>query len=374
MHFRVDKTPFLEALQRAFVAVPARSTFVVFLNFKLTLEGNTLEIVAANMDTVVRVSLPVEGLQDGTIIVSAKKLLSSVQKQDDFPLELKVTDYLVRLSSSASSYVGNFTGYDASEFSELPFPAEESSRKFTISGAELQFLEEKTSFACSKDVTRIELNGILCEHTDGWLSMVATDGHRLGYAQIEHIGENWDQGVIITPKTLQLLLRCITPDTQVEVSFDGTYVGFTADGLQVVARLCEGPYPKYRNVIPTEFSREAVLDTGRLIKVVDRVSATANSRTFLVKMEFVGNELSLSSRSQEDGNDSREAIGAEYKGDEGFRLGFNAEYLLGILKMCPSDRIRLKMTSPVGACIIEPIGEGLDFFFLLMPLRLSEDS
>jgi len=28
----------------------------------------------------------------------------------------------------------------------------------------------------------------------------------------------------------------------------------------------------------------------------------------------------------------------------------------------------------VGACVIEPIGEGLDFFFLLMPLRLSEDS
>jgi len=373
MHFRVDKAPFFEALQRTIVAVPSRSTFAVFLNFKLTLEGNRLEIVAANMDSTVRAILTVQGMEDGSIIVPARKLLTTVQKQDDFPIDVKVSDYAVKLSSSASSYVGNFTGFDAAEFSELPMPGEDA-QQFTVSGGELQFLQEKTAFACSKDVTRLELNGIFMERVDGWISMVATDGHRLGYSKIEHVGSEWANGVILTPKTLDFLMKNVTPETQIEVRFDDNFISFATEDVQVVARLLEGPYPKYRNVIPSDFSREALIDTSRLATVVDRVSATANSRTFLVKLEFSSGELLLSSRSQEDGNDSQENIGIEYKGDDGFRLGFNASYLLEILKMCPSDRVRLRMTSAVGACVIEPIGEGLDFFFLLMPLRLSEDS
>jgi DNA polymerase-3 subunit beta len=33
----------------------------------------------------------------------------------------------------------------------------------------------------------------------------------------------------------------------------------------------------------------------------------------------------------------------------------------------------MKMNAPIGACVIEPVGENMGFSFLLMPLRLVED-
>ena len=33
----------------------------------------------------------------------------------------------------------------------------------------------------------------------------------------------------------------------------------------------------------------------------------------------------------------------------------------------------MKMNNPIGACIIEPVGEGLNFSFLLMPTHLTDD-
>ena len=41
--------------------------------------------------------------------------------------------------------------------------------------------------------------------------------------------------------------------------------------------------------------------------------------------------------------------------------------------MCKSEEVVLKMNTPIGACIIEPVGEDMGFSFLLMPLRLVED-
>ena len=33
----------------------------------------------------------------------------------------------------------------------------------------------------------------------------------------------------------------------------------------------------------------------------------------------------------------------------------------------------MKMNNPIGACIIEPVGENLGFSFLLMPTHLNDD-
>lgn len=53
-------------------------------------------------------------------------------------------------------------------------------------------------------------------------------------------------------------------------------------------------------------------------------------------------------------------------------MGFDGRYFSEILGMCKSEEVILKMNSPLGACIIEPVGEDLNYSFLLMPSRLVD--
>ena len=369
MQFTVGKAEFLDVLKKAEGAVPAKSTLQILGNFHVSLEGNTLEVTATSMELSARARLQVTGKGDGAMLVDARTLVGIVSRLDsDLEVEVTATDNQVKLKSG--SYVANLPGFDPSEYPQIDQP--EDGLQISLSSSELLFLEEKSSFACSRDITRIALNGIFVEHQGGRLSMVATDGHRLGCASVENAGSDWPNGVIVPPRALQLLLRCVPADTALDMRIDATHVSIDSEGVQVVARLLDGTYPVYRNVIPTEFGKIATVDTRRLISVVERIGAIANAKTNLVKFEFNEADLTVSARNQDDGNESHEEFGVEYTGEPGFRLCFNAKYLVEILKMCPSDRISLQMNTATGACVITPVGEGMDFYFLLMPLRLSE--
>jgi DNA polymerase-3 subunit beta len=151
------------------------------------------------------------------------------------------------------------------------------------------------------------------------------------------------------------------------------HICFSSDRLKVVSKLIEGPYPKYQNVIPNQFEKEVVLQRQEALSVLRRVATMANQKNRQIKLEFQDDKLEVSAENQEIGSSCKEPLAAQYAGEAGFKIAFNANFLIDILKMCPSDQVKIKMNSPLGACVIHPVGEGMDFYFLLMPLRFYED-
>lgn len=370
MKFQIEKNLFSDALSTAAHAVPNKSTLQILNNFLIHLEGNMLEISATDMDLGVNLNLEVNGLENGKVVVNAKKLQEVVKSLPNMPLSFTVEDYQVTIQSG--SFVANLTGFDAMEFPALPTVSANTS--LNISSSELSFLAEKTLFAVSNDITRMALNGVYLEHPEDRVSLIATDGHRLGKAEIELSGAAWDQGVIIPPKPLSFALRAVKPDTDLEVSMNDSHLCISTDNMQVFSKLIEGPYPKYQSVIPQQFEKTAIAPRDEFIAVVNRVATMANARTRQIKLSFNSGSAEVSTRNQDIGGKSQENVSLQYEGESGFPISFNASFLSDILKMCPSDEVKFKMNTSVGACVIEPIGEGLDFFFLIMPLRLTEES
>lgn len=258
------------------------------------------------------------------------------------------------------------------EFPSLP--SIQATQSFTISSSELSFLSEKTLFAVSNDITRMALNGVYLEHGENTISLIATDGHRLGKAEIELSGSAWEQGIIVPPKPLSFALRAVKPDTELEISMTSSHICISTEQLKIYSKLIEGPYPRYQSVIPQQFDKTAIAPREDLIAVINRVATMANARTKQIKMSFESGGAVISTRNQDIGGKSQENVSLQYDGETGFPISFNASFLADILKMCPSDQVRFKMNTSVGACVIEPVGEGLDFFFLIMPLRLTEES
>lgn len=368
MRFIANQALLNEALGSAMSAVPSKSTLQILSNFLLCLEGNVLEIGATDLDLGIRLKLEVQGLGDGKIVVNARKFFDVVRVQSQANIEVVVDNYLVRILSGSNRT--NITGNDPGEFPDLEEVSGASN--ITLNSSELSFLTEKTMFAVSSDATRLALNGVYCHKENDHLVMVATDGHRLGRAFLECSG-SLDKGAIIPPKVLNHLLKVVPADVPIEVSVGDRHIAFAADSVRIVSKLLEGPYPRYQNVIPGSFERVAFIQREAALDVVKRVGTVAHPRTHQIRFAFVGGQLEVSATNQDIGADASETLAAEYHGDDGFKISFNAVYLEEILRKCLTDRFRLRMNGPLGATLIEPEVPEADHIFLIMPLRLHDE-
>ena len=373
MKFQVEKAVLQDVLQSAISAVPNKSTLQILNNFSLRLEGNFLEVSATDLDLGIRVKVEVQGERDGAVVVNARKLFDQIKNLVDpsiTTIDFDVKDYLTTIRWSERGKA-SITGFDASDFP--PFPEIEDGEHLVLAAGELAFLADKTLFATSNDTTRLTLNGIYLESKDGFVSMVATDGHRLGKALLEQEGVVLERGIIVPPKAIQHVLRAVSSDATIEVSVSSSYIMFSSDGVQVISKLIEGPYPKYENVIPQKFERTVQAKTVEFLNKIRSVISMANARTRQIRLQIDGNALDLSAADPNVGGDSYEALAVTHQGEGSFSICFNGQYLSEILSMCKSEEVLLNMNSPVGACIIEPVGEGMNFSFLLMPLRLVDE-
>ena len=373
MKFTIQKNVLQDALQAAISAVPNKSTIQILNNFSLRLEGNFLEVSATDLDLGIRVKVEVQGERDGAVVINARKLFDQVKSLVD-PSITNITfdaqDYLVKIQWSERGKA-SIIGFDANDFP--PFPEIENGETLNIAASELAFLAEKTLFATSTDSTRLSLNGVFLEAKDGKISMVATDGHRLGRAAIDQEGAELSNGVIIPHKALQYILHMAKGDSTVEVRTSATHILFNTGSIQVISKLYEGPYPSYRSVIPQQFERTAQANTTEFQNKIRSVISMANARTHKVRLQIDGNTMELSASDPDVGGDSREALAVTHNGEGSFSIGFDGRYITEIFGMCKSEETIMKMNNPIGACIIEPVGDDMGFSFLLMPTHLTDE-
>ena len=373
MKFVIEKSAFQDVLQAAINAVPNKSTIQILNNFALRLEGNFLEVSATDLNLGIRVKVEVQGARDGSVVINARKLLELIKSLVDpsiTTVSVDVQDFLATIQWSERGKA-SITGFDASDFPPFPEVAEGESLSFAAS--ELAFLAEKTTFACSTDAIRLNLNGVFLEAKDGTVSMIATDGHRLGRASIDQEGANLTNGAIIPKKALQLILNMAKSDATIEIRTSATHILFNTGSTQVISKLFEGPYPNYRAVIPQNFERTVQMNTTEFLNKMRSVLSMANARTHKVRLQIDGNTMELSASDPDVGGDSREAIAVTHNGEGNFSIGFDGRYLTEIFGMCKSEEAIMKMNNPIGACIIEPVGDNLGFSFLLMPTHLNDD-
>src|SRR5690606_25939345 len=99
------------------------------------------------------------------------------------------------------------------------------------------------------------------------------------------------------------------------------------------------PYPNYEQVIPKDNDRYALADKAALTSALKRMSVIASDQTHRIKMSFNTGMLKFSVTTPDLGEASDE-LPVNYTGDQ-LDIGFNATYLLEILRFMPTDQLRL---------------------------------
>ena len=143
-------------------------------------------------------------------------------------------------------------------------------------------------------------------------------------------------------------------------------VVFDVDGVTMTARRIDGQFPNYKQLVPEAFEAEVSIPREELLDVVRRTSLMAQRKSPL-RLRFAEGALTVSAQTQDVG-EAHESLPIAYTGDA-IEIGFNAEFLRDGLESVADERVRLKLISPLRPGLIQ--GEGDDFLYLIMPIRLA---
>jgi DNA polymerase-3 subunit beta len=112
-----------------------------------------------------------------------------------------------------------------------------------------------------------------------------------------------------------------------------------------------------------------------LAQALERVSVFSDNLTRQVKLSLRPNRLTLVVQTPDQG-DATEELEAKYDSDD-LDIGYNAAYLLDILRNIESEDVDVRLNTPVTAGLVAPAPTDKaasakeDLLCLVMPLRLA---
>lgn len=383
MKISVNRNELWQGIDTVLDAVPSKPALPVLANILLVAEDNVLTLSATDLDLSIRTQVPATVEQKGKITVPARTFAEIAREWPEAELSIVVENDRLSLSGNlgdAESGQGAYTlsGMAADEFPSMPTSLDGVSVSFgdsdDLDAKLLLGMINKTSFAVSKDDTRPVLNGVLWRIDSEGMEMVATDGSRLAcYRRVLNlqVAADSEASVIIPPQALTQMGKLLNGyDGVVEVTLGETQLLLSIGQTHLLSRLIEGPYVDYTQVIPKENDNNLRVDIDRLLPTVRRVSILSSSYTRQVRLKLDSSSIELSAASPEIGGEAREVIPATFDG-EAMEIGYNAQFLMEILRKMDSQGVRFELNNNVTAALLKPdeAQEGEDYFCLLMPLR-----
>ena len=370
MRFTITRQNLHNGLAAVSAAVPSKTTLPVLSNILFEVGEGNVRMSGTDLDVAVRVHLPADIGEAGSLTAPGRKLQEITKELSDQPVEVSTRGDQIELRCGRSHF--RLNGLPAEEFPALPVVDFESG--WSVESGDLHTLIQHTSFAASTEESRPILNGVLWELRDGAMRMVATNGHRLARMSVPAVSSSSPStDLIVPPAALQQVQRLFKNDDQINVSRSGNHLGFRTTTTEVYTRLIEGSYPNYDQVIPKDNDKHAVVDKRALESAVRRMAVVASDQTHRIRLTFEDGHANLNVLTPDLG-EGHDELEVHYEGEE-IEIGFNANYLLEVLRYMPTDEVRLTFKAPERAVTVEPVAaedEAIDYLCLVMPLRLLD--
>jgi DNA polymerase III subunit beta len=371
MNFTITRQNLSQGLNAVSASIPAKTTLPVLSNILFEAGDDGIRMSGTDLDVGVRIRVPADVSKAGSLTAPGKKLQEIARELPDHPVEVNTRGEQIELRCGKAHFKLN--GLPADDFPSLPEVPFEGG--WSAEGRDLLNLIRHTSFAVSTEESRPVLNGVLWELRDGEMRMVATNGHRLAKMTIP-AGPSVETTaqLIVPPAALQQVQRLFTEEEQVQVAREANHLGFRSEATEVYTRLIEGTYPNYEQVIPKDNDKWAVVERGSLESAVRRVAAVASDQTHRIRLQFHEGMVEFNVLTPDLG-EAHDEIEVSYDG-EPLTIGFNANYLLEVLRYVGTDEVKMGFKAPERAATVEPVPpdgeEPMDYLCLVMPLRLLD--
>ncbi len=364
--FKGQRDQLLSPLQAVCGIVEKRHTLPILSNVLLQKQGNTLTLLATDIEIQITTSTVAPDGENAAVTVAARKLQDILRSlPDTAEVSLVLDDRRLQLKAGKSRF--NLQTLPAEDFPRMTI-AEGQSTRFVMTQAQMKRLISLVQYAMAQQDIRYYLNGLLLVAKGSDLFVVATDGHRLAYA-----GEGMPEAlipieVILPRKTvLELSRQLADNDEALEIILTPTQARFRFGNVELISKLIDGKFPDYERVIPRNHTKVIVLDRQAMLQSLHRAAILTNEKFRGVRLVLAADSLKIIS-SNADQEEAQEELEISYSA-EPLDIGFNVTYLLDVLNNVSPETVELRLADANSSALFQlPNNEW--FKYVVMPMRI----
>jgi DNA polymerase-3 subunit beta len=345
MKLEAKREQLLKPLQYVIGAVERRQTLPILTNVLLVAGERELTLTATDLELELstRVELPAEA--PGEITLPARKLhdiLRALPEDGTVVLSVDGDKATVRCGRSRFT-LATLPAGDFPTLEDLPFTGDIRVRYY--------------------------LNGLLLEVGLGVLRLVATDGHRLAFQELQTGVDAVEARQVIVPRkgVLELLRLLADSDAEAVLKLGANHIRVAIGDIRFTSKLIDGKFPDYQRVIPREGSRVVIADRVALRNALTRTSLVLTDKTQGIRLQL--DDWILRTQAQNpDQEEAEEEVEINYNGGP-LEIGFNGGYLLDALGALGGELAKLSFSDASSSCLIEE-ADGGGGKHVIMPMRL----
>jgi DNA polymerase-3 subunit beta len=347
--------------------VERRHTLPILSNLLLEKKAGAVTLLATDLELQVSTRLHDAGeSEDFAITVAARKLFDIVRAlPEGAKVKLDSKDSQVVVSAGKSRFT--LQTLPAADFPRMETGAAVS-EEISLPQKSLKRLLQLVQFAMASQDIRYYLNGMLLVLGGKVLRVVATDGHRLSYAETTLDTDAAAREVIIPRKTVQELLKLLGDvDDPVSLRIGSNQVTIRLPDTELVSKVVDGKFPDYQRVIPQNQPKQLQANRQTVMQALQRASILSNEKFRGVRLIMSENTLGIVCNNNEQ-EEAADEIDVRYSG-EPMDVGFNVTYLLDGLGALGSEEITLSLADANSSMLLSSEGEA-GFKYVVMPMRI----
>ncbi len=364
MKFETDKTKIEPILQKAGRLTGKHLTLPVLTCVYFDLKKDDLVIKSTNLDLGFEFKLKVKSTDEGSFVVPASVLISTISGIKDEKINFEIVDNNLKLTTSKNKATIKCMSKD--DFPSIPLIEGGSAIKIGINDLLLGF--KSVWYSASNSTIKPELASVYVYKNNEQLTFVSTDSFRLAEKSL-HVKISSDFPAILIPyKNVVEIIRIFDGfEGEIEMFFDKNQVAFRYKDLYLVSRLIDGSFPDYKQIIPKEPSTKLTLLKSDVLNAVKSSTVFTDSLNQIkLKVDLKDKTLIIESKNNDVG-EYTESIKANIEGDV-IELNFNNKYLSDCFQSIFSDSLSMKFNG-IGKPLIISGANDNSFTYVLMPMN-----
>jgi DNA polymerase-3 subunit beta len=368
MKANFNRAALAEALGVLTAVVPSRTPKPILRCIQISVGETDARICATDLEVGINYQLAeVQVDKSGQVVVPADRLAAIVRESVDDVLTLQAAEGTCEIIGADS----HFTIYGQEPGQYPGVPDFDGQADLEVGLGELQRGIGQCLFAAARESTRYAINGVLWEIKGKKLTLVATDGRRLARSRLS-LAAAPDKALapekmIVPAKTMGLLEKIVGSEKDnVAVKLVDNQIIMGSANVVISSNLVEGNFPKYEDIIPTDYDKKLSLSTEAALSAVRRSSLLTSEESRGIKLSITKEHLVFSARAPETG-DAEVKMPIDYKG-ESIDIGFSPQFLIDVLRVIKTPEFELELGEADRPGLIK---SGQNFLYVIMPINLG---
>ena len=361
-----DRNSLLASLAATVGVVEKRHTLPILSNVLMQNQAGVLSLLATDLELQISTTIQGKAGEDFSVTTGARKLFDIVRalpEGSNVKLDSKDSQLEVRAGKSR---------FTLQTLPAADFPRMETNAGVTgevsLTQKNLKRLLQLVQFAMAQQDIRYYLNGMLLVLDGNALRVVATDGHRLSFAETTLENGSIKKEVIIPRKTVIELSKLLQDNEDpVTLRVGDNQVTIELAGTKLVSKIVDGKFPDYQRVIPVNHDKHLVINRQQAVQSLQRAAILSNEKFRGVRLVLGSNSLNVVCNNNEQ-EEAQEEIEARYD-NEALDIGFNVTYLQDGLNALSCEEVTLSFSDPNSSMLLTAESDP-GFKYVVMPMRI----